>query len=156
MDAAVKRTLDVLHVHRLGGIVADASGRAQEDHRGRDFFGKDHGVVASAAGHAMRLAAGIADGVLDLFGEERVHGHGTLREEGAPGNREAAFGCDGFGLAGEFVERLGARGVGRVTKVQPTVATRPGVRRARASVAAIHSAAAASASWRRCMGVVPA
>jgi hypothetical protein len=38
----------------------------------------------------------------------------------------------------------------------PTVATSPAVLRANCSTASTHSAAAASASCRRCIGVVPA
>ena len=45
-----------LHIggaHRFGGMMADAAGRAQEQHRNRGDRAENHRIVARAAGHPV-------------------------------------------------------------------------------------------------------
>jgi len=67
MHAAFDCLLDVFKGNRFGGVVADAAGRPQKDHGGGNSFGEDHGIVTSAARHAVRLASGLADCLFDLI-----------------------------------------------------------------------------------------
>ena len=60
--------LDVVGQHGLVGMMAEAAGRAQEEHRGGHAARDDHGIVAGAAGHRVRLRAGRCG---DGCGEQR-------------------------------------------------------------------------------------
>ena len=51
MQTRSQRRGNIFHQHRLIGMMADAAGIAQEDHRCGDLRGYDHRIVAGAAGH---------------------------------------------------------------------------------------------------------
>jgi len=84
MPSAIESLRDVVEMHRLRRIVADAPGRSQENHRCGNFFREDHGIMSCAAGHAMGLATGFLNGMLDLLRQKRIHRHGMLCEERPP------------------------------------------------------------------------
>jgi hypothetical protein len=81
--AAFERPCCVFDLNRFRWIVADSAGGPQKNHCGGNFCGEDHSVVASAACHAMRLAARAADSFLGLLDEKRVHRYGALAQQNA-------------------------------------------------------------------------
>jgi hypothetical protein len=98
VQPAFKRFGYIFHFDGFRGVVADSAGGAKKDHCGGNFVGKDHSVVAGAAGHAMRLASRAANGFLNLLDEKRVHRHGALTQQNFLLERQAAtlgnFPCD--------------------------------------------------------------
>ena len=171
-----QRGLHIFFAHSFIGMVADAAGAAQKEHRRGHARGHHHGVVAGAAGHALlgqpRLRSPRQDRPSAAHPwARRVDPTGVCIAE--PGRAAAA-------MASRLLEQRsprrlcvrhrprGARQGSHAlrpritlpafgsTSTLPTVATSPSVCRASDSTATIHSAAPASASWRRCMGVVPA
>jgi hypothetical protein len=73
MQAALDRLLDILTGHRFGRIVTDATGRTQKNHCGRNCFSQDHGIVARAAYHPVRIASGLNDRTFYFANEKRIH-----------------------------------------------------------------------------------
>ena len=54
--ADVQCGLHIFFAHGFGGMVADAAGAAQKEHRRGHARGHHHGVVAGAAGHLLHAA----------------------------------------------------------------------------------------------------
>ena len=105
MHAAFDRFGDIFDYYRFCGIVADAAGSAQKDHRRWNFFCDDHGIVSCAADHAVWRATGFADCLFYLGRERRIHGHCRLIEALGPTDFEAAAIRNLFGLVNETVDR---------------------------------------------------
>src|SRR6202050_2235415 len=101
MHATVDCLLDVLKSNGFGGVVADAAGCPQEDHRGGNFFGEDHSIVTGATRHAMRFASGLADRIFDMVHKEWIHCNGLLAQQHVSTNPESAALGYFFGFANE-------------------------------------------------------
>src|SRR6266705_7037767 len=96
--SAIEGFFDVPELNRLRRIVTDAARCAQKNHCGRNFFREDHGIVASTAGHPVRLATSPSNGLFDLIGQELVHGDRSLIEKRSPLQGSTARGGNCFGL----------------------------------------------------------
>ncbi len=101
---------NVLFADGLVGVVGEAAGRADEEHRGGNGGSEDHGVVSGAGEDGLRVEARALGGLVELDGELAVHGHGLLLgvERGADG--DAAESAGGLGL-GEQVRDGGVAGL---------------------------------------------
>ena len=83
-EPAFKTLGDVACLDRLRRVVAYSSRSSQKDHCHGNFLGQDHGVVAGAADHAVRLASSLSHGFFDLVDKKRVHIYRRLAEEFTP------------------------------------------------------------------------
>src|SRR5262249_40673637 len=72
VNANGQRDRDVLVHHRLIGMMADAAGTPNEEHGRRHVWRDNHGVVAGAAWHRVRLHTGLLDGAGDKGHERRI------------------------------------------------------------------------------------
>jgi hypothetical protein len=79
MMPALERLRDIIEMHGFRRIVADAPWRSQKNHCRWDFFSEDHSIMSCAARHAMWLASCFMSGMLNLFRQEWIHGHGILQ-----------------------------------------------------------------------------
>jgi hypothetical protein len=93
-DSGFKRSRDVFGTHCFVGMMTDAAGTAQKQHRGGHATRDDHSVMARAAGHFM------------LRTEETckvsVHRDRGLVEAWLPSNRESTVRGDLAGAVNEF------------------------------------------------------
>jgi hypothetical protein len=109
-DSGFEGCGDVFGKHGFVGMMTDAAGAAQEQHRGGHTTRNDHGVVARAAGHFMER--------WEQTREAGVHGDGWLVEAWLPSNREPAARCDLPGAVSEFANRLAANVVIGMANIQ--------------------------------------
>src|ERR1700756_3667262 len=88
MNTTLDRLRNVIDQDRLRRIVADAAWCPEENNSGGDFFSQDHGIMAGAAGHAVRLASRLPNCFFypsDYFGG---HLHGALVHVLLPTHRQ--------------------------------------------------------------------
>jgi hypothetical protein len=70
MHSTLDCTRHVLDENRFCGIMTDAPRAPQKDHGRVNSFCHDHGIVSSAAHHAMRLASSVANRLINLPNEK--------------------------------------------------------------------------------------
>src|ERR1700735_2043649 len=87
MQSAFDCFLDILDDDRLRGIVAYPAGSAQKNHGSRNSFRQDHSVVTGAAHPASGPASFLADCLLYLRSEKRIHHDGSLARQNILTNR---------------------------------------------------------------------
>ncbi len=93
--------------------MADPARSSQKNHGGGNFLGQNHGIVARAAHHAMRLAASLPDRLFDFIDEERIHRHCRLTQENLLAHGQTAPLRNFFRLANQIVHRAGSNLVQR-------------------------------------------
>ena len=90
MQTALDGFGDIVNRNRLRRVVTDSPGCSQEDHRGRDLFRNNHGIMSCAADHAVRFTTCPTDGFFNLATKRRIHRYCRLIYQRAPAHGERA------------------------------------------------------------------
>src|SRR5580692_276475 len=98
-NPAIERGGYIAGQNRFIGMMANAAGAAQEQHRGGHAPRNNHGIVAGAARHAMNLEPGALDGALQHLCEARIHCDGRLIQARLPAGGETAGSRDLLGAS---------------------------------------------------------
>jgi hypothetical protein len=82
----------------FSGLVGETARGAEEEHRGGDGGGQDHGVVAGAREDGLGIEAGAGGGLVKMMGKGPVHEHGALLglNDGVDADAAEGPGCFGF------------------------------------------------------------